>query len=280
MSDAARAANQGPGMGLTSATPLVTTGVTGHVATVTLNRPEKLNALTVGMVDELVAALRRFGEDDAVRCIVLTGSGRAFCAGADLEVLQDIHDRQDVDLARALVDGSRAVHRLVREARQPVLCALNGVAAGGGANLALGCDLRLAADTARIGQVFAKLGLHPDWGGSYFLPRLVGSARALELFLSAELLDAGRMLELGLVNRVVPAADLAAEAQAWGERIAAAPPLAVRWMKRAVHASGRASLEEMLDHELDAQLALFRSEDFTEGLAAFRAKREPHFTGR
>jgi 2-(1,2-epoxy-1,2-dihydrophenyl)acetyl-CoA isomerase len=258
----------------------VAVAIDAHVATVTLNRPDTLNAFTVGMVDELCDALRLVTGSTAVRCVVLTGAGRAFCAGADLGVLQDIHDRKDEALARRLVDGSRAVHRLIREAPQPVLAALNGVAAGGGANLALGCDLRIAADTARIGQVFARLGLHPDWGGTFFLPRMVGTARAMELFLSAELVEAARLLELGLVNRVVPAADLAAEARAWAERIAAAPPLAVRLMKRGVYAAGRAPLDELLDHELEAQLALFRSGDFTEGLAAFRAKREPHFTGR
>jgi len=258
----------------------ITVGFEGHVATVTLNRPDKLNAFTVAMADELRDALRLVTGSDEVRCVVLTGAGRAFCAGADIAVLQDVHDRRDEALARRLVDGSREVHRLIREAPQPVLCALNGVAAGGGANLALGCDLRIAADTARIGQVFAKLGLHPDWGGTSFLPRLVGTAKALELFLSAELVEAPRLLALGLVNRVVPAADLAAEARAWADRIAAAPPLAVRRLKRGVYAAERASLEQMLDHELDAQLALFGSDDFTEGLAAFRAKREPHFTGR
>ena len=258
----------------------ITIEVTGHVATVTLNRPDRLNAFTVDMVEELREALQQVIGNDQVRCIVLTGAGRAFCAGADLDVLKDIHDRRDEGLARRLVDGSRAVHRLLREARQPVIGALNGVAAGGGANLALGCDMRIASDTARIGQVFAKLGLHPDWGGSYFLPRLVGTARAMELLLSAELLDAGRMAALGLVNRVVPADELAAEALAWAERVAAAPPLAVQRMKRAVYASERSSLEEMLDYELEAQLALFRSEDFTEGLTAFLGKREPHFTGR
>ena len=265
---------------MTGSYATVAVAIEGHVATVTLNRPDKLNAFTVEMVDDLREALRLVTRSAEVRCVVLTGAGRAFCAGADIAALQDVLDRRDDALARRLVDGSRGIHQLIREASQPVIAALNGVAAGGGANLALGCDLRIAADTARIGQVFTKLGLHPDWGGSYFLPRMIGTARAMELFLSAELVEAPRLLELGLVNRVVPAADLAGEARAWADRIAAAPPHAVRWMKRAVYAAERASLEEMLDYELDAQLALFRSDDFTEGLAAFRGKREPHFTGR
>ena len=258
----------------------IAVAIEGHVATVTLNRPDKLNAFTVAMVDELVAALGMVSGADAVRCIVLTGAGRAFCAGADMATLNDIVARKDAALGRRLVDGSRAVHRAIREARQPVLCALNGAAAGGGANLALGCDLRLAADNAAIGQVFGRIGLHPDWGGTSFLPGMVGTARAMELFLSAEMVEAPRLLALGLVNRVVPAAELAAAAAAWAAKIAAAPPVAVARMKRAVYAAGRATLDEMLDYELEAQLACFVTADCTEGLAAFRAKREPHFTGR
>ena len=264
----------------TGAYDSIAVAIEAHVATITLNRPDKMNAFTVEMVDELVAALRMVTAAAAVRCIVLTGAGRAFCAGADLAVLQDIVARKDAALGRRLVDGSREVHRLIREAPQPVLCALNGVAAGGGANLALGCDLRVAADTAKIGQVFGRIGLHPDWGGTFFLPRLVGTATAMELFLSAELVEAPRLHALGLVNRVVPAAALETETRAWAARIAAAPPVAVRWMKRGVYAAARASLDEMLDHELDAQLACFLTDDCTEGLAAFREKREPHFTGR
>jgi 2-(1,2-epoxy-1,2-dihydrophenyl)acetyl-CoA isomerase len=178
------------------------------------------------------------------------------------------------------VDGCRAVYKVLREAPQPVLCALNGAAAGGGANLALACDLRLAADTASLGQVFTRIGLHPDWGGTYFLPRLVGPARALELFLSAEMVGAERLLALGLVNAVVPAERLAAETLTWARRIAAGPPQAVRRIKQNVYASAAATLDAMLDAELEAQLACFATDDFREGLAAFLAKREPHFTGR
>ncbi len=254
--------------------------IDGHVGTVTLNRPDKLNALTVEMVGELKDALAMLAGSDHVRCIVLTGAGRAFCAGADLGVLEDLRARKDSVAGARLVDSCRAVYRVMLAAPQPVLCALNGVAAGGGANLALACDLRIAADTAKIGQVFAKLGLHPDWGGTFFLPRLVGPARALELFLSAEMVEAGRMLALGMVNRVVPLEMLMEHARTWAEQIAAAPPLAVRRMKQAVQRSEGASLEEMLTYELESQLACFGSEDFTEGLVAFLAKREPHFTGR
>lgn len=254
--------------------------VSDAVGTVTLNRPDKMNALTAPMCGALELAIATLAKNADVRCIVLTGAGKAFCAGADLGVLEDLRARQDRAMGAMLVDGCRAIYRAMLAAPQPVLCALNGVAAGGGANLALACDLRIAGDTARIGQVFAKIGLHPDWGGTYFLPRLVGPARAMELFLSAEMVDAARMLELGIVNRVVSAPQLLAQARAWADQIAAAPPLAVRRMKQAVIRSEGATLDEMLTYELDAQLACFESQDFTEGLAAFKAKRAPHFTGR
>lgn len=258
----------------------VAVSIEAHVGTITLNRPDKLNALTVEMVDELADALRMLAGAEAVRAIVITGAGRAFCAGADLGALKAILDARDEAAGRRLVDGARAIHQLIREAPQPVIASINGVAAGGGANLALGCDLRIAADTAKIGQVFAKLGLHPDWGGSFFLPRLVGASKALELFLSAELVDAPRALALNLVNRVVPADELGTAATAWAKAIAAGPPQAVRLAKQAVYRSERASLDEMLDWELEAQMACFAGGDFQEGLTAFLEKRDPNFTGR
>ena len=254
--------------------------VDGAIGTITLNRPDKLNAFTVAMVGELSDALAQLGRSEAVRAIVLTGAGRAFCAGADVHLLRQLIETQDESAGRALVDGMRHVAAAIREAPQPVLCSVNGVAAGGGANLALACDLRIAADTAQIGQVFLKIGLHPDWGGSYFLPRLVGPSKALELFLGADLVGAAEAQRLGLVNRVVPAAELPEATRAWARQIAAAPPLAVKRAKRALQLSERATLEEMLDYELDAQLACFRSADGKEGIAAFFEKRTPHFTGR
>lgn len=262
-----------------SAEAQVLTSVEGHVGTVTLNRPERMNALTLQMVEELEGALAQLAASE-VRCIILTGAGKAFCAGADLGLLRALREASDEATGRRIVDGARRIHRLMREAPQPVLCALNGVAAGGGANLALGADLRLAADTASIGQVFAKLGLHPDWGGTYFVTRLLGPARAMELFLSAELVGADRLASWGLVNRVVPAGELMDAARRWAGQIAAAPPLAVRRMKQNVYHAAGASLDEMLDRELEAQIALFRSDDFREGLEAFQAKRQPRFTGR
>jgi 2-(1,2-epoxy-1,2-dihydrophenyl)acetyl-CoA isomerase len=258
----------------------IAVAIEGPVGTITLDRADKLNAFTVEMVEELKAALALLAGTESVRVIVLTGAGRAFCAGADVGLLRRLIETGEEAAGRRLVDGMRGVAALMRGAPQPVLGSINGVAAGGGANLALGCDLRIAADTARIGQVFMKIGLHPDWGGTFFLPRLVGPAKALELLIGADLLGAEEARDLGLFNRVVEAPRLAEATRAWALQIAAAPPLAVRRAKAAVYRSERATLEEMLDVELDAQLACFASADGKEGIAAFFEKRSPRFTGR
>ncbi len=232
---------------------LVLVEVRDGLATVTLNRPEKLNALTPELCQELIAALRAVSTDAAVRVIILTGAGRAFCAGADLTILGSDGD--------TLVAGGKEIALLLRGAPQPVIAAVNGAAAGGGANLALACDYRIAADTATIGQVFAKLGLGPDWGGSYFLPRLVGTARALELLWSARMVPAAEAHSLGLFDRVVPSDRLATEAQTLAAAWAIFPPLALRRAKEAIYRSTDAALTEMLDHEIAMQHELFATNE-------------------
>ena len=244
---------------------LVLVTVTDGLATVTINRPEKLNALTRELCQELIAALRRVSSDPVVRVIIVTGAGRAFCAGADLTILGSDGD--------ALVAGGKEIALLIRGAPQPVIAAVNGAAAGGGANLALACDYRLAADTATIGQVFARLGLGPDWGGSYFLPRLVGPSRALELLFSARMVPAAEALTLGLFDRVVPADRLTTEAQTLAAAWATFPALALRRAKEAIYRSTHATLLEMLNHEIDMQHELFATPDARARLDASLATR-------
>ena len=223
--------------------------INDHVGTITLNRPEKLNAFDPDMCDDLLEALRMTASADHVRVIVLTGAGRAFCAGADLGVLGSQGDQ--------LVRAGKEIALTIRNAPKPVLAAVNGPAAGGGANLALACDYRLASDQASIGQVFHKLGLTVDWGGSYFLPRLTSVSKALELVWSARMVPAGEATQLGLFDRVGAHASLGAEARSLAEQWAAMTPLAVRKAKAALYRSERSTLEQMLDVEIADQIALF-----------------------
>lgn len=225
--------------------------IAGGIGTLTLNRPEKLNAFDADGCADLIEALRMLATSDAVRVIIVTGAGRAFCAGADLAVLGSD--------GAALVAAGKEIALTIRSAPKPVLAAVNGAAAGGGANLALACDYRLASDSASIGQVFHKLGLSLDWGGSYFLPRLVGISKALELTWSARMVPAAEAAGLGLFDRVVPHAELAAETQKLAETWAAMPPLAVRKAKDLLYRSDSSSLTAMLDFEIEDQTALMRS---------------------
>jgi 2-(1,2-epoxy-1,2-dihydrophenyl)acetyl-CoA isomerase len=225
--------------------------IANGIGTLTLNRPEKLNAFDVEGCQDLIEALHMLATSDAVRVIVLTGAGRAFCAGADLSVL--------ATHGPALVTAGKEIALIIRSAPKPVLAAVNGPAAGGGANLALACDYRLASDAASIGQVFHKLGLGPDWGGSYFLPRLVGISQALELIWSARMVSAAEADRLGLFDRVVPHADLAAETRTLAESWAGMSPVAVRKAKELLYRSESRSLAAMLDLEIEDQTALMRS---------------------
>jgi len=225
----------------------------GGVATVTLNRPETLNAFDRDLCRDLVDALRLLTASAGVRVIVITGGGRGFCSGADLGALA-------TDGA-ALVAAGRDVALTIRDAPQPVIAAVNGPAAGGGANLALACDYRLASDRASIGQVFHRLGLVPDWGGSFFLPRLVGSGRALELVWSARMVDAAEGERLGLFDRVVAHETLAQEARQLARLWASQPPTAVQLAKAAVYRGETSSLRATLDLELAQQRELLATPD-------------------
>ena len=227
--------------------------IAAGIGSVTLNRPEKLNAFDRAMCDELLEALRLLSGSEGVRVITITGAGRAFCAGADLGVLGSE--------GPALVAAGKDVALALRAAPQPVLAVVNGAAAGGGANLALACDYRIASEQASIGQVFHKLGLVPDWGGTFFLPRLVGTSKALELVWSARMVPAAEARDLGLFDRVVPHARLASEARALAEAGAGQPPSAVRRAKAALYGSDTAALAAMLDLEITHQNELFATPD-------------------
>jgi 2-(1,2-epoxy-1,2-dihydrophenyl)acetyl-CoA isomerase len=239
---------------------LVRVEVSHGIGTVVLDRAEKLNALTPPLCRELLDALRGCASRSDLRVVILTGAGRAFCAGADLTLLG-----QD---GEALVAAGKDIVLTLRALPQPVIAAVNGASAGGGANLALACDYRIAVPGAAIGQVFHKLGLGPDWGGSYFLPRLAGSSRALELLWSARMVPADEALALGLFDRIVPADRLLEEARALATSWAAFPPLALRRAKEAIYRSERATLAEMLDVEIATQRELFATPEARERLGA------------
>jgi len=249
------------------------------VTTITLNRPEKLNALVGHMRRGLAEALEHAGSDRNVRVVVITGAGRGFCAGGDVPFMAELIERRDAEEFSRLLGAARRVVLAIRQITKPVVAAVNGPASGAGCNLALACDLRVASTTATFNQSFVKVGLHPDWGGTYFLPRLVTPNKACEMFFLGESIDAQEALRLGIVNQVVEPAELEATVQRLAERLRDAPPLALASAKQAVNMSQAAELEEMLRFETEAQMRCFESLDGCEGVRAFLEKRDPHFTG-
>jgi 2-(1,2-epoxy-1,2-dihydrophenyl)acetyl-CoA isomerase len=253
----------------------------GSVAWVTLNRPDKLNALTATMSHELEKAFGEASEDDTVRCIVLTGEGRGFCAGQDLTEFESAYSAGDrPNIAEHLRSSYHRMIPVLVRTPKPVIAAVNGVAAGAGLSLALACDLRIASDEARFTQAFVKIGLIPDSGGSYLLPRTVGYPKALELSITGDLIDAREALDIGLVNRVVPAASFRDDAAGLANRLASMPTLAIAATKALFQRSLELSLDEALDQEAKAQAAMGRTQDHVEGVNAFVQKREPRFEGR
>ena len=254
-----------------------------RVAQLTLNRPERLNALTKDMMAALRERLSACAMDDAVGCVVLTGAGNAFCAGGDVRVQARVAaegtpetPEQRSDLLRASMEASRLLHEMPK----PTIAMLNGVAAGAGMSLALACDLRIAGRSARITTAFAKVGLSGDYGGTWFLTQLVGPAKARELYFLSEVLDAARIEALGLANRVVGDDELVGETMALAEKIANGPSVAFRYMKRNLNVAVRGSLSEGLDSEAFGMLRARASEDHKEAARAFVEKRPPVFKGR
>jgi enoyl-CoA hydratase/carnithine racemase len=272
-------------MRLKTARPAITlramfieTHVLDGVATITLNRPDKLNAFTGTMREDLLEALRACERDEAVRVVVITGAGRAFCAGGDVEYMSGLQKSGDVISFRKLLDAGRNVILQITSMPKPVIASINGFAAGAGCNLALACDIRIAAENAKLSESFVKIGLHPDWGGTWLLPRLVGRSRAAEILMTGRVVEAAEALAIGMVDRVV--ADLAGETRTLAASIAAAPPIAIAGIKRALSASDRNELAAQIDLESEHQLRCFQSADAAEGMAAFFEKRPAVFTGR
>ena len=249
------------------------------IGTITLNRPDKLNAFSGRMRQEVAQAVREVADDEAVRVLVITGAGRAFCAGADIAYMRELFEQEDWENAAGLVEAGRDVVSTIRAVAKPVIASVNGPAAGAGANLALACDVRIASDRATIGETFNRIGVHPDWGGVYFLPRLVGESKALELIFSGEMIDAAEAHRLGLFNRVVAHESLEQETAAHARMLAAKPPIALALAKRAIYQSGSMDLPDVLQMELEHQMQCFKSEDAKEGMRAFLEKRPPSFRG-
>jgi len=249
------------------------------VATLTLNRPERLNALNSALGQALLDALNGLAEDTAVRAVVLTGAGRGFCAGGDIDLLRKAREREDVTEVESLLKVGKQIILAIATMPKPVIAAVNGPAAGAGANLALACTTRIASEHASFTQSFARIGLFPDFGATYFLPRLVGPALAMELFLSAETVTPADALRIGLVSRVVSHDRLEAETALLAERLAAAPPIVTRGVKQTLYVDDREQLERALDEEIRWQVTCFRSQDCLEGLEAFLQKRSPRFQG-
>ncbi len=245
------------------------------IATVMLDRPEKLNAFAGHMRRDLAEALEHAAGDRAVRVVVVTGAGRGFCAGADVKFMAELMERDDVEEFTRLLGAGRRVLTTIRQMTKPVIASINGPAYGAGFNLALACDIRLAGESASFSQSFVKVGLHPDWGGTYFLPRVVPSNIACEMFFLGESFDAEQALRFGIVNRVVADDELAGETRRFAERLRDAPHASIAAAKHAVYMSEESSLERMLQYETEAQIQCFQSREARERVRAFLERREP-----
>jgi 2-(1,2-epoxy-1,2-dihydrophenyl)acetyl-CoA isomerase len=251
------------------------------IAILTMNRPERLNALGDTLRDDLYAAIVRASSDLDVRAIILTGAGRGFCSGGDVKAMNEAKERGQT---RPLLDKVAPLRDRVvlamRDAPQPIIAAVNGPAAGAGMNVALACDIRIASTTAKFGETFVNRGLHVDWGGTYFLPRLVGMAKACELIFTGRVIEAEEALALGIVSQVVPLEELLPTALALARAIADGPPIAIRLAKRALYHNQDVDLRAALEFETYAQNICAETADAQEGIRAFVDKRTPRFRGQ
>jgi enoyl-CoA hydratase/carnithine racemase len=248
--------------------------VSDAIATVTLDRPDSLNAFAGTMREDLLAAIQEAA--NCSRVLILAGAGKAFCSGGDVRAMENLGEE---DLKTVVRQGQRVVIYL-RNLPIPTVASVHGVAAGAGFSLAMACDLRIASRTARLGATFSRIGLHPDWGGTYFLTRLAGPGVARDLVLSGRLVDSDEALRLGLVNWLVPAEDLPKFTREKAQELRDGAPVSHRWAKKAIALAESGSLEEVLDFEEKAQLACFATEDRREGIRAFLEKRRAVFKGK
>lgn len=252
-------------------------GVASRVATITLNRPAAMNALAGTMREDILAALKRAEADSEVGAVVITGAGDAFCAGGDIANMIELQARNEVAPVVERTGVASALIQFLRAMDKPVIAAINGAAAGGGANLALACDIRYGSTRTRFAESFVKIGLVPDWGGHYLLTRLVGTSQALELMMLGDRIDAEEACRLGIINRIFPAETFMAEVMARAERLAAGPSAALAAIKRGVYLGAEQSLPTVLDYETRTQSQLFLEDDAREGMQAFMQKRNPRF---
>ena len=250
----------------------------GSVMKITLNRPDVLNSFTLAMSKELCEALEAARDDKSVRAILLTGAGRGFCAGQDLSDVPPAVEGK-LDLGATVRQTYNPLIDLLRKIEKPIVCAVNGVAAGAGANLAIACDIVIASETASFIQSFSKIGLVPDSGGTFFLPRAIGMPMATALMMLGDKISATRAAEIGMIYRVVPGDTLESEAMSLANQLAAMPTKGLGYTKRALNASMGNNLQQQLEFEEEMQSEAGRTWDFEEGVAAFREKRKPEFRG-
>lgn len=261
-------------------TPEILCEVRDRVALITLNRPEAMNALTMDMKESLYVLLRELENDPDVGCLLLTGAGNAFSAGGDTKRMQKEGKPSVMEDRQRQLRWEHALPRMLHKSSKPTIAALPGAAAGAACSLALSCDLRIAAQRAFIVTSFAKLGLSGDYGGTWFLTQLVGPAKAREIYFTADRVDSSRCLELGIFNRVVPNEKLAEEAFLLAARIAAGPPIALRFMKENLNRALDSDLDTCLQYEADRMVRGALTDDYTEAVAAYAAKRAPKFEGK
>jgi 2-(1,2-epoxy-1,2-dihydrophenyl)acetyl-CoA isomerase len=252
----------------------------GPVSTIKLNRPEKLNAFSGAMREEIQDALDVVAADDRIRVLIVTGEGRGFSAGGDIDHLKKLRESKDEEGFRAVLSAGQRITRMFRSMWKPVIAAVNGPCAGAGFSFALGCDMRIASENATFGAAFARIGLHPDWGGSWFLPRLVGSANACELIFTGAMISAAQAERIGLVNRVVAHDQLMPVVMELAATMAKNSPKVLRLAKESIYRSLTCDLDAAFLREGEVQAECFYSEDFLEGVTAFTEKRKPEFKGR